>query len=319
VSGNAPAYRFPKDKRADAAKARRLAWWTIAYLISAIAFMSLVFTSSQAMKTVWLEDILSLAPPILFLLGGYFAQRPPDRTYPFGYYRIVSTAYLAASVALLGMGGYLAIDAAIKLVTGEHPSIGGIELFGSVIWLGWLMLPPLLWSAIPAVFLGRAKLKLADSLHDKVLLADAEMNRADWLTALAGMAGIFGIAFGYWWADSAAGALISLDIIKDGVKHVRAAAEDLVNRRPQRLTALDLDPIPEKLTERLKRLDWVSDAVVRVREDGNFFVGDAFIVPRDDRELPRRIEAACREACDSDWRLRELMIMPVRELPAFGD
>jgi len=99
------------------------------------------------------------------------------------------------------------------------------------------------------------------------------MNRADWMTAVAGMAGILGIAFGCWWADSAAGALISLDIVRDGVKHVRAAAQDLVNRRPQRLTELDLDPIPEKLTEQLKALDWVGDAVVWVREDGNFSSG----------------------------------------------
>jgi len=225
------------------------------------------------MKTVLFEDILSLAPPVLFLLGAYFARRPPDRSYPYGYYRLVSTAYLGAAVALLGMGGFLAADAAMKLLSGEHPSTGGVEMFGSVVWLGWLMLPPLLWSAVPAVFLGRVKLKLADNLHDKVLLADAQMNRADWMTAVAGMAGILGIAFGCWWADSAAGALISLDIVRDGVKHVRAAAQDLVNRRPQRLTELDLDPIPEKLTEQLKALDWVGDAVVWVREDGNFSSG----------------------------------------------
>lgn len=316
MSGRARGEPFPPNKRPDLQRAQRLAWWTIAYLLSAIGFMSAVFTSSQAMKTVWLEDILSLAPPILFLLGARYARRPPDRDYPFGYYRIVSTAYLGASVALLGMGGYLAIDAVMKLVSAEHPSIGGVELFGSVVWLGWLMLPPLLWSAIPAVFLGRAKLPLAESLHDKVLLADAEMNQADWMTAIAGMAGILGIAFGYWWADAAAGAIISLDIVKDGVTHVRAAAQDLVNRRPQRLIDLETDPLPDRLTEQLKALDWVEDAVLRLREDGNFFVGDAFVVPREETRLVERIDAAARAAYESDWRLRELLIVPVRELPA---
>ena len=49
------------------------------------------------------------------------------------------------------------------------------------------MLGALAWSALPAVFLGRAKQPLARELHDKVLFAEAEINRADWLTAGAGL------------------------------------------------------------------------------------------------------------------------------------
>jgi hypothetical protein len=47
------------------------------------------------------------------------------------------------------------------------------------VWLGWLMIAALAWSAIPSVVLGRAKLPLAAELHDKVLYADAKMNRAN--------------------------------------------------------------------------------------------------------------------------------------------
>jgi divalent metal cation (Fe/Co/Zn/Cd) transporter len=62
--------------------------------------------------------------------------------------------------------------------------------------LGWLMLPALAWSGLPAVFLGRAKISLAEELHNKVLYADAKMNKADWLTASAAMVGVVGIGSG---------------------------------------------------------------------------------------------------------------------------
>ena len=58
------------------------------------------------------------------------------------------------------------------------------------------MLPALAYSALPSVLLGRAKIPLAEELHNKVLYADAKMNKADWLTAGAAMVGVVGIGFG---------------------------------------------------------------------------------------------------------------------------
>jgi divalent metal cation (Fe/Co/Zn/Cd) transporter len=216
------------------------------------------------------------------------------------------------------MGGYLLVDAAITLVEAEHPTIGGVAVFGQVVWLGWMMLLPLLWSTLPSVFLARAKLPLADRLHDKILLADAEMAKADWMTGAAAMLGLGGLALGYWWADAAAGALISLDILRDGCRYVATAAHDLMDRRPQRLLDLAPDPLPEQLARTLEELDWVEAAAVRLREDGHLFSGEAFVVPRDDRDLIERINAAAKQACASDWRLRELVITPVRHLPPWA-
>jgi divalent metal cation (Fe/Co/Zn/Cd) transporter len=51
------------------------------------------------------------------------------------------------------------------------------------------MILALAWSAIPSVFLGRAKLPLAAQLDGKVLYTDAKMNKANWLTAGAAIVG----------------------------------------------------------------------------------------------------------------------------------
>jgi divalent metal cation (Fe/Co/Zn/Cd) transporter len=157
------------------------------------------------------------------LLGSIFILLAvPDRAFPYGFHRTVSIAYLCSALALLVMGTYLLVESIVKLVTAEYPTINSVELFGQTLWLGWLMLPALAWSVLPAVFLGRAKMPLAEELHDKVLYADAKMNKADWLTAGAAMVGVVGIGFGLWWLDAVAAALISLDITKDGFSNCAA-------------------------------------------------------------------------------------------------
>lgn len=66
------------------------------------------------------------------------------------------------------------------------------------------------------MFLGRAKLPLSRELYNKILYADADMNKADWSTAAA-ILGVIGIGLGFWWADLVAAGVIALDILKDGV------------------------------------------------------------------------------------------------------
>jgi cation diffusion facilitator family transporter len=212
---------LPPELQRTLRKAGRLEWLTIAYLLSAVVLLGLVLGNSQAMKTAWAEDLLSLIPPIAFLIATRLNVRPPTGRFPYGFHRATSLAHLCSALALFTMGTYLLIEALLQLVTAEYPTIGSVELFGQTLWLGWLMLPALAWSAVPAVFLGRAKFSLAEELHNKVLYADSKMNKADWLTASAAMVGVVGIGFGLWWADAVAAALISLDITHDGFSNLR--------------------------------------------------------------------------------------------------
>jgi divalent metal cation (Fe/Co/Zn/Cd) transporter len=148
-------------------KAIRLEWFSIAYLATAIVAVYLTLGSSQAMKGAWLEDMLSLAPPIAFLIANRIRYKRPDAGYAYGYHRALEIAYLIAALALLFLGAFLVVDSVLKLLTGEHPPIGMAELFDWQVWLGWLMIAALLYSAIPTVVLGRVKSRLAAELHDK--------------------------------------------------------------------------------------------------------------------------------------------------------
>lgn len=314
----ARGHELPPHQDEVLRRAVRLEWLTVAYLLSAILFLYLTLGASQAMRTAWIEDMLSLIPAVAFLVANRIRGRDPNERYPYGYHRAVTIAFLCAALSLFLVGALLLYEAISALVAAEHPTIGSIEVFGRPIWLGWLMIPALVYSGVPAQLIGRKKLPLARELHDKVLHADAAMNRADWLAASAAIVGVLGIGLGLWWADGVAAAVISLDILRDGATNLRGVISDLLDSRPTTVDHDDIDGLPGRVVDALRALDWVADAQVRMREHGHVYFGEAFVVPADERPLPERIERAVDELLALDWRIQDLVIMPVASLEPSG-
>jgi divalent metal cation (Fe/Co/Zn/Cd) transporter len=303
------------DAERELRKAQRLAWTSIVYILSTIALLFFVMSGSQALKTEMTGEVLSLIPPSLFLVGDHVSRREPSPLYPFGYERTVGAGYVGSSVALLLVGIYLLLDGGMKLVMREHPTIGGFHLFGHVVWTGWLGIAVLVWSSVPAYFLGRAKRQSAEVLNDKTLSADADVNSADWQSAAAAIIGLLGVAFGLWWADAAAAVLISLEIIRSGWSEFRSALGSVLDRRPRTVDEKEDDPIPARITEFLKGQPWIKDVVVRVRERGRELTAEAHVVPRSDQVSVEEISRTGELACGLDSRLADVTIAPVSELP----
>jgi cation diffusion facilitator family transporter len=295
-------------------KAVRLEWFSIVYLLTAITAIYFTLGSSQAMKGAWLEDMLSLAPPIAFLVAARVRYKRPNRDFPYGYHRAVEVSYLVAALALLSLGLFLVVDSAIKLVHGDHPPIGMVELFDWQVWLGWLMIAALLYSAIPVFVLGRMKTKLAPQLHDKVLRADSQMNEADWMTASAALVGVVGIGFGLWWLDAVAAIAIGLDIVHDGVKYSGAAVKDILDGRPRSDDEKEVHPLVGEVRDTVAALDWVEEAAVRMRELGHVLAVEVLAVPRDETNLLERVEDAVEQITALDWKLQDVVVSVVREI-----
>ncbi|WP_367128651.1 cation diffusion facilitator family transporter [Saccharothrix sp. HUAS TT1] len=313
-------FELPEDKAALHRRAVRLAWWTIAFFLAAVALLAVTLGQSQAMKAAWIEDMLGLVPPAAFLIAARFRNRAPNPRFPYGYHRSVSVAFLAGSVALLGLGGYVVYDSAVRLAAGERAPIGLVEVFGVRFWLGWLMIAVLLATMVPAILLGRAKMRIARQLHDKVLYADAEMNRADWLTAGAAVLGVLGIGFGLWWADAVAALIIGGDIVRDGVRTTRAAVSDLMDDKPRVVDGSRPHPLPDQLLAAVLDHDWVADAWLRLREEGHVFVGELLVVPVDGADrLVQRLEELQRWARGFDWRVHDLVVAPVSRIEVADD
>lgn len=312
VSGS----EFPPDKEEVKRRALRIEWISAAYFITAIAVVALVMGQSKAMRTAWVDDILGLLSPIAVLIASRFRRREPDPNHPYGWHRTITIAFLVGAVALLALGLLLVLHGAISLVQGERPTITDVELFGRRIWLGWLMLGALAYASVPTVFFGIAKRKLADELHDKSLYCDARMNHADWKTALAAGLGVTGVGLGYWWADAVAAIVIAADIVQDGLGNLRTSVADLLDRRPRDVANENWLPLPTDLERALRRLPWVADAAVRMRENGHVLFGEAYVVPVDEAAPLRRIGEVHQIARRMDWRLHDLTVQLVAEIDA---
>lgn len=308
---NPKEYELPESLRPDLKRALRLEWWTIGWMLSIIVVIGVTSGGSQAMKAAWIEDCLSLVPPIAVLIASRVRHRAPNRKYQWGYHRSVAVAFLCASAALLFLGSVILYDSIMTLVRREHPTIGSLQLFGHHVWLGWVMIAALLYSIVPPVILGHKKLPLAKKLHDKAIHTDADMNKADWLTGLAGILGICGIAVGWWWADSIAAGFISFEIVRDGVKNMKRVVEDLMDTAPTTVEG-DPDDSPRRLRSAILDQSWVEDVEVRVREAGHVLLAEAYVVAKSCD--PERLASLHDVAKGVDWRYNEVIVTPVSDL-----
>ena len=306
---------LPQEQADALRRAVRLEWITIGFTSVTIVLVALVVGNSQAMKTAWIEDMLSLIPQIAFLVALIFVRRRPTRRFPYGLHRTMGIGHLVAGVALLAVGGSLAAESVIGLLAAEHPTIGTVVVFGTAVWLGWFMMAVMAVIVVGPLIYGPAKSRLAPLLHNKVLFADADMAKADWTTNAASIVGVLGIGIGWWWLDGAAALFISAGILWDGVKNTRTAVRDLMDQRARSVDDREPHPLIEEINAALSRVSWIREAGVRVRDEGQVFHVEAFVVPRTKRVSVRRLTAATEAIVALDWKVQDVSLIVVAKLP----
>ncbi|MET0365018.1 MAG: cation transporter [Sphingobium sp.] len=298
---------LPQELAATMHKAIRLEYWNLFWTATIIAAMGLVLGQSQTMKTAWVEDTLGVVPPIMFLIAAHMELRGSrSEHFPFGFERVNGLGFFVAAIALTAVGALLLYNAIMSLVAEEHATVGSIVLFGRDLWLGWVMIAAQIYSLIPPLFIGRKELPLAEELNDKLLHTDALMNKANWLTGAAGLAGIIGLGLGWWWADALAAAIISVDVINDGIKALRSSTAELVDGAPRALSEPALSDDAQALSAHLQ--NQFPGATVRLRETGRLIRAEVHGVHSpQDWQHPRRYWPREQERA---WRLAQVSFVP---------
>lgn len=310
---------LPAEQAQALKKAVGWEWATIVYTVVTITLVAFVVGNSQAMRTAWIEDMLSLIPQISFLIALIFVRRGATRKHPYGMHRAMGVGHLVAGVALLAVGLNLAYEAVSGLVAAEHPTIGTVNLFGHTIWLGWLMVIVMTIVVVGPFIYGHAKAKLAPLLHNKILYADADMAKADWQTNAASIVGVLGVGLGLWWLDGVAALFISLGIIWDGIRNTKGAVMDLMDQRARTYDDKHPHPLAREIVEHLRAQRWIADAAVRMRDQGQVFHVEAFIVPRKRRVATDQIDDLSESISQMDWKVQDVVVIPCRHLPDEAD
>ena len=310
----APKDVLPGDVQPQMKRGEVLAVVMIAYLILDIVVLYLLMSGSSSVLALIVEDGLELVPPVAFLITAHTRRKSPSPRYPYGYHRAVTLGSFAAAVALLVFGLVLLLFSARALVQSTHPTVGSVELFGQLVWRGWLVLLWLIPGSIFPFWLGRTLLGPSQKTNNKVLYETARMLVADWQTSGAAAIGIAGIAFGVWWLDPVAAIFISLSIVSDGIRNTRRTGGDLMDRMPTKIGSDEVVELVRSIEQLAEGTDWVHDVEVRLREEGVVYSGDVLVAASKDVDIEQLDELGARIR-EIDWRLREVLVVPVNLEP----
>ena len=309
---------LPEQQTEALRQAKRLECLSLAYTACTVTVVAFVLGNSQAMKTAWVEDMLSTLPQVAFLVAALFIGRTATLKHPYGYHRSMNIGHLVGSFALIVVGAMLTFEALSGLFKVEHPSIGTLDIQGNTVWMGWIMVAVMAVIAIPPIFLGRAKMKVAKKLHNKLLFADADMSKADWSTNVGSIVGVLGIGIGWWWADGAAALFISLGILRDGMRNTKFAVLDLMDESATTYDQRKNHPLIEELQSLLVKQPWISQVGIRMRDQGHVFHTEIYVVPATDQVSTDALIELTRKSLDMNWKLQDLVIIPTKTIPAYA-
>ncbi len=198
------------------------------------------------------SDIVSTTGVLVAL---YVANRPPDAKHQYGHGQAEPLAAMMLGLILIMTGGLLAYNSVMTIISGEYEILG---LFG-------------FWAAVFSIILKeimfRYSYRIGKETNNQSLKADAWHHRSDAVSSLAAAAGIMGSYLGYPILDPAAGAVVSLLILRVGWKIIQKAVTSL----------LTVSPDQKKLDE-IKRIANTVDGVVEITElKAHYSGGDLFI------------------------------------------
>jgi len=99
------------------------------------------------------------------------------------------------------------------------------------------------------------------------------------------------------------------------MSRMRTAVLDLIDQRARTHDDAAPHPLADRIVRHLVALPWVAEASVRMRDMGQVFHVEAFVVPTRGRVRVDRIDAARTGIAELDWKVQDVVVIPVAQLP----
>lgn len=112
---------------------------------------------------------------------------------------------------------------------------------------------------------------------------------------------------------------ISLGIIWDGFGNTKAAVVDLMDQQARRYDDKEVHPLAHDIVTFIRQQPWVADAGVRIRDMGQVFHVEAFVVPRHARIRIDDVGRLSDAGTALDWKIQDFVVIPSAELPDEAD
>jgi cation diffusion facilitator family transporter len=202
---------------------RRAAVVVLGVNIALVAAKGLVWWWSGSLA-VGSEAINSLTDVLYsgIVVGGlYLTTRPPDPEHPHGHERIEPFVSLVVAVGIFTAGLAVLWRATSSVLAGSTPTVAGPAAIAV-----------LLFGAAAKLWLFRYCRRVGRDVGSPALVASAEDNRADVVTALAAVVGVTGASAGFRLLDPIAAGVVAIGIVYAGLSIVRDNLNYLIGAAP---------------------------------------------------------------------------------------
>jgi cation diffusion facilitator family transporter len=179
--------------------------------------------NSYALVADAIESSTDVVSSLIVWRGLQITGKPPDDEYRYGYGKAESIATAVVAIMLIGAAICIVIMAVREIVTPHHaPAPFTLVVLGAVI--------------IVKEFLFRRVLAVGQETGSTAVLADAWHHRSDSLTSASAFIGItVALWGGAGWesADDWAAIVAAAIMGANGIRMIRAAVNDLMDRAPE--------------------------------------------------------------------------------------
>jgi cation diffusion facilitator family transporter len=223
--------------------------WSIAVAVLTIVLKTLAWwiTDSVGLLSDAMESFVNLAGASFALLMVTIAQRPADRSHPYGHHKAeyFSSGFEGLMIMLAALGiGWAAVD---RLLAPR-----GIEQVGAGLALSVL-------SSLFNAALAWAMLQSARAHRSMALEGDARHLFTDVWTSAGVVLGVGLVALTQWqWLDPAVAIAVALNILREGVKLLWRSSQGLMDGALEPEVMAEVEKTLQQFAHHTIRFDHVS-------------------------------------------------------------
>ena len=233
-------------------------------ILAALKLFFGFFAHSIALMADGLHSSLDVISSFVTFLGIRKAQKPADKEHPYGHERYEGLASFVVVLLLFITAGWILYEAVVAVINRE--ALAQFTLWGMII---------VAVSVVINEVLARLKFYIGNKFSSLALVADAEHSRADVVSSLAVLVGLFLVQY-YPLADSILAILVSLYIFYAAYKLSRETIDSLVD---------NANPIVEKKIKDFLNQRNISFSEVKTRKIGSSNFAEIFLLFEEDKRL----------------------------------
>ena len=182
-----------------------------------------LLTGSLAILSEAGHSLIDLAATVLTYVAVRVSGKPADAEHQYGHGKVESVAALAETAFLFLLAAVVIFEAAQRLF-GE--TVHAVEATAAAFAI-------IAASIVVDFFRARTLTRVAKKTSSQALEADALHFSSDMWSSIAVLIGLFGVALGFSWADSAAAIVVAVFIVVAGWRLGRRTIETLTDTAPQ--------------------------------------------------------------------------------------